>query len=81
MPDFGKMIDDVLRLARTAAQVIPGTTDDALVEVGQKVVDIIDSLADKAPDTRTQQQMQADRRALAAAVSAKAERTADRFDG
>lgn len=80
MADIGKLIDDVLRVARTVTQIIPGTADDAVVGIAGKVVEIIDSLADQTPDTRTQQQMQADRKALAAAVSAKAERTADRFD-
>ena len=73
------LIDGVLGAARAAAAIIPGTTDDAIVGVATKLVDIIDGLT--GPDERTQQEMQRDRAALAAAVSAKAERTADRFDG
>ena len=78
--DIGKLIDDAIALAKTATALIPGSTDDAIVATAEKVVDIVDGLIDKAPDSRTQEKMQATRKALAAAVSAKAERTADRFD-
>lgn len=75
------LTDNILAAARTAAAIIPGTTDDAILAAGEKLVGIIDDLTDGSPDTRTQAEMQAARKALAAAVSAKAERTADRFDG
>lgn len=80
--DLGNLIGDVLKAARTATAVIPGLQGvSGVIGVGEKLVSIIDGLTSHAPDTRTQEEMQATRRALAAAVSAKAERTADRLDG
>lgn len=77
-----ELIQGVLALAKTASAIIPGMQGvGAAIAVGEKLVGIIDDLTDHAPDTRTQAEMQAQRRILAAAVSAKAERTADRFDG
>ena len=78
--DVRTLIGDLLKAARTAASVIPGTTDDAVVGAAEKLVGIIDGLTSSSPDARTQEQKQDARRVLAAAVSAKAERTADRFD-
>jgi hypothetical protein len=52
-----------------------------IVGVASKLNDIIGDLTSSAPDNRTQEEMQKTRKELAAAVSAKAERTADRFDG
>lgn len=72
------LIDGVLNAAKAAAAIIPGNTDDAIVRVGEKLVGIFDDLT--GPDDRTQEEMQRTRAELAAAVSAKAERTADRFD-
>lgn len=80
--DISNLIGDVLKAAKTAATVIPGLQGVAgLIGVGEKLVGAVDDLLDHAPDTRTQGEMQATRKALAAAVSAKAQRTADRFDG
>lgn len=79
--DIGNLIGDVLQAARTATSVIPGLQGvGAAIGVGEKLVAIIDDLTEGVPDTRTQAEMQATRKALAAAVSAKAEHTADRFD-
>jgi hypothetical protein len=89
---IGKIVDtiqNVLAAARNVTAAIPGLqgvsvaigTAEALSEVGEKLVGVIDGLTSHAPDTRTQQEMQQTRADLAAAVSAKAERTADRFDG
>lgn len=79
---MNELIEKILSAARSAATVIPGMQGAAAaVAVGKKLVEIIDDLTDEAPDTRTQEEMQAARKVLAAAVSAKAERTADRFDG
>lgn len=79
--DIGQLIQDVLRAARTATAVIPGLQGvSAIAGVAEKLVGALDDLLDKAPDTRTQAEMREARALLAAAVSAKAERTADRFD-
>lgn len=76
------LIQSIIAAARTAATVIPGMQGvGAAIAVGEKLVGIIDDLTDDAPDVRTQAEMQDARKDLAAAVSAKAERTADRFDG
>lgn len=82
MADMGALIANVLAAAKTATSIIPGLQGaGAAIAVGEKLVGILDDLiGDDAPDTRTQAQMQTQRKALAAAVSAKAERTADRFD-
>ena len=80
--DFKNLIADVMKAAKTASAIIPGMgAVGPAIEVGKKLVGIIDDLTDSAPDKRTQEEMQAQRKVLAAAVSAKAERTADRFDG
>lgn len=79
--DIGNLIGDVLKAAKTAATVIPGLQGVAgIIGVGEKLVGIIDDLTDQAPDARTQAEMQATRKVLAAAVTEKAHRTADRFD-
>lgn len=79
--DISTLIGDVLKAARTASTVIPGLQGvGAAIGVGEKLVSIIDDLTAHAPDLRTQAEMQAARKVLAATVSAKAERTADRFD-
>lgn len=78
MPGIQSLIDSVLNAARSATTLIP--TVSVAIGIGEKLVGIIDDLTSSAPDTRTQEEMQTARAALAAAVSAKAERTADRFD-
>jgi hypothetical protein len=79
--DLNNLINSVVAAAKAAAAIIPGGQGAALaIGVGEKLVGVIDDLFDSAPDTRTQAEMQAARKELAAAVSAKAERTADRFD-
>lgn len=81
MIDFGNLAADIARAAKTAASVIPGLQGaSAAIAVAEKLVGLIDSLAPHA-DTGTQAEMQVSRAALAKAVAAKAERTADRFDG
>jgi len=79
--DIGSLIGDLLKAAKTATAIIPGLQGaSAVFGVGEKLAGLIGDLVDDAPDTRTQTEMQAARAELAAAVSAKAERTADRFD-
>lgn len=82
MADTQDLIANILAAAKTAAAIIPGLQGVGVaIGVGEKLIGILDDLTSEAPDTRTQAEMQAARRELAAAVSAKAERTADRFDG
>lgn len=82
MADLGSLITNVISAARTATSLIPGLQGaGAALAVGEKLIGVLDDLiGDDAPDTRTQAEMQAARKELAAAVSAKAERTAERFD-
>lgn len=76
------LIKSILAAARTAATVIPGMQGAAVaISVGEKLVGIIDDLTDGVPDPRTKEEMQRDRKALAAAISTKAENLADRLDG
>ncbi len=80
MADISVLIARVLAAAKTAATVIPGLQGVAgAIGIGEKLVGLIDDLAPHA-DVRTQAEMQTARKELAAIVSAKAERTADRFD-
>lgn len=80
--DIANLIGNVLGAAKTVTSIIPGLQGaSALIGVGQKLVGALDELMDDAPDTRTQAEMQAARKALAAAVSAKAEATAKRLEG
>lgn len=82
-------IQNVLAAAQRVTAAIPGLqgvsgmigTASALSEVGEKLVGVIDGLTSHAPDARTQEEMQTTRAALAAAVSKKAEDTANRLDG
>ncbi len=82
MADMGALIANVMAAAKTATTLIPALHGaGAALVIGEKLVGILDDLiSDDTPDTRTQAQMQAQRKELAAVVSAKAERTADRFD-
>lgn len=82
MADIGSIIQGVLKTAREVTSLIPGLSAvSPLIGVGEKLAGIIGDLTSEAPDTRTQEEMQRTRRELAAAVSAKAERTADRLEG
>jgi hypothetical protein len=77
--DIGNLIADIAKAAKTAATVIPGMGNvAAAIGIGEKLIAVIDGIT--SPDDRPQAEMQAARKVLAAAVSAKAERTADRFD-
>lgn len=78
--DLKSMVDGLLTAAKAATAIIPGTTDDRIVAAGEKLADLIHDLTDSAPDARTESEMQFQRSALAEAVKAKAERTAERFD-
>lgn len=92
MPGIGNIVDtiqNVLQAARNVTAAIPGLqgvsgligTVEAVTEIGEKLIPVIDSLTSHAPDPRTQEEMQRTRAELAAVVSAKAERLADRLDG
>lgn len=82
-------IQHVMEAARKVTAAIPGLqgisgmigTAEAMTEIGEKMIGVIDDLTSKAPDQRTQEEMQQTRAELAAAVSAKAVRIADRLDG
>lgn len=77
-----KLLESILAAAKVAAAVIPGAQPvGAAIVVGEKLLGIIDDMSDGVDDPASQEQMQATRAELAAAVSAKAEATADRLDG
>ena len=78
MAGIRDLVASVLAAAKTAASIIPGTTDDAIVAAGEQLLKVVDTLTGK--DDRSQEEMQQTRAELAEAVSRKAERTADRFD-
>ena len=80
--DTKTLIEQLLAAAKTASSVIPGLQGvGAAITIGEKLVDVVGDLTHLTRDDRTQADIQATRRTLAAAVKAKAERTADRFDG
>lgn len=89
---LGNIVDSVQNVMKAAQRItaaIPGLqgvsgmigTAEAVTEIGEKLIPIIDGLTSHVPDPRTQAEMQETRRALAAVVSAKAESLADRLDG
>lgn len=80
MADIRTLVDNVLAAADVAASLIPGSTDDNLVAAGRTLVGLVDTLTGAAPGYRREVTANT-RAALAAAVSAKAERTADRLEG
>lgn len=79
--DTQSLFNDVLRLAKTAEAVLTGGVVANGLEVGKKVIGIIDDLTDGAPDARTQSEMQTARASLSAAVEAKAKATSARLRG
>lgn len=82
MANIANVIENVLRTAQQVSAMIPGASAASpLLGVGAKLADILGDLTSEAPDNRTQEEMQAARRELAARVSAKAEATADRLEG
>ena len=79
--DFGKLVKDVIAAGQTATALIPGlSTVTAAVAIGEKLIDLIDSVTDEAP-VDDQKDLAVVRAELRAAVSAKAEQTADRLEG
>jgi len=82
MADILYTIRQGLTFARQVSAVIPGVAAASpFIAVAEGLVAVLDGLANAAPDERTKGEIRAARAELAAAVSAKAERTADRFDG
>lgn len=79
--DVRKVIDQVLAVADTVADYLPkGELIDKGVEIGRKVIDIIDDLGESIPLDK-QEEAQAVRKKLADAVTAKAGRVSDRLRG
>jgi hypothetical protein len=77
--DFSGILEQAAKLAKAAAAFVPGAA--AGIEIGEKVIDLIDTITEKAPADADPTELQAARRELREAVSAKAQRTADRLDG
>jgi hypothetical protein len=89
---IGNIIDSiqsVMRAAQNITAAIPGLqgvsgmigTAEAVTEIGEKLLPIIDNLTGHVEDPRDQAAMQQTRAQLAAVISAKAESLADRLDG
>ncbi len=75
-------IRNVLQAAQGLTAAIPGLQGvSGVAGAANALVGVLDQLMDKAPDNRTQEEMQAARRELAAAITAKGEALADRLDG
>lgn len=82
MADSSNLIDSLIAFARAAAPMIPGgNLASGGIELGQKIVAIIDDLSDNVPEARNSAELKQARAGLIEATSAKARRTADRFDG
>ena len=78
MPDFSKLIDSALSLAKAASPLIPALGAGAAL--GEKIIGIIDDLGDDIPQDK-QAEAQAARAELAAKVKAKAAATSARLRG
>lgn len=78
MADFSSLFEQAGKLASAAAKVVPAIEDG--VEIGKKVLELIDFLGAKAPQA-DQTELREARRELRTAVSAKAQATATRLDG
>lgn len=76
--DFKEVAEQAIKLAKVAGTVLPGLSGGAAI--AEKIIDIVDGLADKAPLTETQEELQAAARELRAVTSAKAQATANRLD-
>jgi hypothetical protein len=77
--DFSSIIEQATKLAKVASAFVPGVA--AGVEIGEKAIDLIDTISAKAPAGTSQDELRAARRELRAAVSAKAQATANRLEG
>lgn len=70
-----------LAFARQVSSMIPGASAASpFIGIAEGLSVVLEGLLTAAPDDRTREEVRAARAELAAAVSAKAERTADRFD-
>lgn len=79
--DISALVGKVTGVATSLASMIPGMNIiTGGVELGKKVIDIIDELGDDIPLDQ-QAEAQAARAALAEAVKAKAAATSDRLRG
>ena len=82
MADVLHTIQQGLAFARQVTALVPGVSAASpFIGIAEGMVTVLDGLLNAAPDERTRDQIRYDRKQLAEAVSAKAERTADRFDG
>lgn len=82
MADTLQTIQQGLAFARQVSALVPGASvASPFIGIAEGLVPILDGLINAAPDDRTREEARAARAQLAAAVSAKAERTAARFDG
>lgn len=81
MADALYTIRQGLTFARQVSAMIPGASAASpFIGIAEGLAAVLDGLVNAAPDENTKEQIRATRAQLAAAVSAKAERTADRFD-
>jgi hypothetical protein len=74
MDDF---LDTLIKLGKSAASLVPG--GQIALDIAEKVSDLVDAVQD-AP-AGTQEELRDIRKELRAAVSAKAQATANRLDG
>lgn len=75
-------IQQGLAFARQVSAMIPGASAASpFIGIAEGLTSVLEGLLNAAPDERTREEVRAARAQLAAAVSAKAERTASRFEG
>lgn len=71
-----------LAFARQVSAMIPGASSASpFIGIAEGLTNVLEGLLKAAPDDRTREEVRKARAELAARVSAKAEQTADRFDG
>lgn len=79
--DISALTEKIMSMGSSLASMIPGANIvSGGIELGKKVIDIIDELGDDIP-LEQQEEAQAVRAALAEAVKAKAAATSDRLRG
>lgn len=77
--DWMKLATD---LANAAKSLVPGVgVVEGAVDIGKKLVDLIDHVTEKVPETQGSADLAIARKELADRVQAKAEATAERLEG
>lgn len=82
MADISGLVSKLASFAKAAAPLIPGgALVSGGIDLGAKIVDLVDDFTSAVPEARNSAELRAARQELINSVTAKANKTADRFDG